>query len=333
MTRPRIIATIAVAALAVLFIATGGFGLWSSDGKPLKLYGNVDIREVDLGFRVGGRVDDMPVDEGMRVKRGEVLARLDVAPLKDALAGAAARLGSAEATLDKLIAGNRAQDIAQAQAVVAARQAAMAKAREDFDRRQALVKTGAISQALFETTRADYLAAQAELKAAEEALSLQRAGTRKEDIAAARAERAVAGADRDRATTDLSDTTLLAPSDGVILTRAREPGAIVQPGETVFTLAIDRPVRVRAYVAEPDLGRVAPGMEVVVNADGIDRDYRGTVGFISPTAEFTPKSVQTEALRTDLVYRLRIIVTDADDRLRQGQPVSVTIRTRPAARR
>jgi HlyD family secretion protein len=124
---------------------------------------------------------------------------------------------------------------------------------------------------------------------------------------------------------DRGDTTLVAATAGTVSTRAEEPGAIVQPGQTVLTLSIDRPLRVRAYVAETDLSRIAPGQKVEVRADGNDKTYHGTIGFISPKAEFTPKTVQTEDLRTDLVYRVRIIVSDPDDRLRQGQPVSVKV--------
>ncbi|MGD9665221.1 MAG: HlyD family efflux transporter periplasmic adaptor subunit, partial [Novosphingobium sp.] len=112
---------------------------------------------------------------------------------------------------------------------------------------------------------------------------------------------------------------------GMIITRAQEPGAIVQPGATVLTLSISRPLRVRAYVAEGDLSRVASGMKVKVTADGNDKTYNGVVGFISPRAEFTPKTVETEDLRTDLVYRIRVIVSDPDDGLRQGQPVTVIL--------
>ena len=176
-------------------------------------------------------------------------------------------------------------------------------------------------------------AAQAQARSAQAALSLQLAGSRAEDIAAARATRANALASQARAQTDLADATLVAPEAGTILTRAREPGAIVQAGETVFTLTIDHPIRVRAYVDEASLPRISPGMAVEVNADGATHVYHGTIGFISPTAEFTPKSVQTESLRTDLVYRIRVIVTDADGALRQGEPVTLRIpQARPATK-
>lgn len=330
MNRRRLIPIVLLVVLILAAILTKGFGLLGGDDEgALTLHGNVDIRSVDLAFRVPGRIAAMPVEEGARVATGAVLARLDTRPLSDALNAAEARIGVAVAELDKRVSGNRPQDIAQAAALVAQRRATLARAREDYERRAGLVKTGAVSEALYDASRADYLAAQAQLGAAEQALSLQRAGARAEDIEAARAQRAAAVAERDKVRTDLADTVIAAPAAGTILTRAREPGAIVQPGETVFTLTIDRPMRVRAYVPEPDLSRISPGTKVLVTADGNPRTYQGIIGFISPAAEFTPKSVQTEDLRSDLVYRLRIIVTNPDDALRQGQPVTVQV---PGAR-
>ncbi|MCJ8156901.1 secretion protein HlyD [Sphingomonas sp. LaA6.9] len=325
MNRRRLIPIVLLVAFVLVAIFTKGFGLFDRDNGELTLNGNVDIRSVDLAFRVPGRISEMPVEEGSKVEAGTVLARLDTRPLTDALNVAEAQIGVASAELDKRVTGNRPQDIAQAAAQVAAAKASLAKASEDYQRRSGLVKTGAVSQAVYDASRAEFLSAQAQLRAAEQALSLQRAGARREDIDSARAERASAVAQRDKARTDLADATITAPSAGTILTRAREPGAIVQAGEAVFTLTIDRPMRVRAYVPEPDLGRISPGMKVLVTTDGNPKSYQGTIGHISPTAEFTPKSVQTEDLRTDLVYRLRIIVTNPDDALRQGQPVTVKV--------
>ena len=176
---------------------------------------------------------------------------------------------------------------------------------------------------------ADRDRANAQLAEARQALSLLEAGARGEDIAGAQAQLRAAQATQRSAATDRDDTRLVAASDATVVTRAQEPGAIVQGGQTVLSLSIDRPMRVRAYVAEPDLSRISPGMAVEVTADGNPKTYRGTIGYISPRSEFTPKSVETEELRTDLVYRLRIIVTDPDDALRQGQPVSLRV---PAAR-
>ena len=329
MNHRRLLGLLLLLGLAGVAFYTRGFGLFPKPTAVLRLYGNVDIRQVDLGFRIPGRIMTMAVEEGVKVAAGTSLARLDTRPLGDTLASADAQLAQADAELAKRRNGNRAQDVAQARAQLAERQAAVVKARADLERRQSLLPSGAVSQALVDASRAELTAAEARAQAARESLSLQVAGARPEDIAAANAQRAAAVAARSRAQTDLADAEITAPQAGTILTRAREPGAIVQGGETVYTLAIDRPLRVRAYIAEPDLGRISPGMAVVVTADGAARAYHGTIGYIAPTAEFTPKSVQTESLRADLVYRLRIIVTDPDDYLRQGAPVSIRV---PAAR-
>ncbi|SDK03513.1 secretion protein HlyD [Aliiruegeria lutimaris] len=320
-----------VAVLALVVAAGGGAWAWKEGyfeperSKALTLYGNVDVRTVDLAFRVGGRISEMPVEEGDRVAAGDVLARLDPVPLQQTLAAAEAQVAAAQAALDKAVAGNRPQEIAQAEALVDQRKAALDRSELAFHRFGRLVKSDAISQAELDTAEAGFLEARAMLSSAEQALSLVRAGTRAEDIAAAEAALSAALAARDQAKTALEDATLTAVQDGFVLTRAREPGAIVAAGGTVYTIAIDRPVRIRAYVPEPDLGMVVPGRAVEVTTDSTDRVYHGTIGFISPTAEFTPKSVQTPSLRTDLVFRLRIIVEDPDDALRQGMPVTVLV--------
>lgn len=334
MNRRLMIILALVAVLAVAALMTRGFGLIGrADSGPLTLYGNVDIREVDLGFRVGGRIAGIGVDEGDRVRAGQLLATMETTSIDSRVSEADARIAEAQAQLAKLQSGNRRQEIAQARARVTAAQAAADNAQRDYARRQPLVEPGAISRDLWEQTIADKRRADAQLAEARQGLSLLSEGARREDIQAAQAQLGVARAARSSVATDLSDTRIHAPLGGTIVTRAREPGAIVQPSETVLTLSIDRPMRVRAYVAETDLSRIGPGMKVEVTADGNPRTYHGTIGYIAPKAEFTPKSVETESLRTDLVYRLRVIVSDPDDALRQGQPVTVRVPgARPAHR-
>ncbi|GGD69462.1 HlyD family efflux transporter periplasmic adaptor subunit [Croceicoccus mobilis] len=321
----RIIVGIAIAALVVIAIATSGFGLIARPAGPLTLYGNVDVREVEMAFQASGRVEEIPVEEGERVEKGDLLASIDASQAQDRLRQADAELAQARASLAKLQAGNRPQEIASANARLSAARAALDKAQQDYDRRQPLLETGAISRANWKATETALETAQAQYREAAEAASLTRQGARREDIAAARAQLQAAEAARGSVDTDLSFTRLEAPVDGVIMTRAVEPGSLVAPGATAFTIAIDRPMRVRAYVAQTDLSRISPGMKVTVTADGNPKEYQGTIGFISPRAEFTPKQVETEDLRTDLVYRLRIIVSDPDDGLRQGQPVTVNV--------
>ncbi len=318
---------IPVAIVLVLAIAGAWyFGLFGNgNGAELKLYGNVDIREVNLAFRTGGEISEIGVEEGQRVKKGEVLARLDLDQLNNRLSEASAQIGVAEANFLKLRNGSRPQELAQARARNSAAQSELARAQAEYDRRKGLVESGAISRSLWDQTVAQLSRAQSAAAEASQGLSLVKQGPRAEDIAAARAQLGSVQAMRDTIRTDIGNAALLAPSDGVIMTRAQEPGGVVQPGQTVLSLAIDRPMRLRAWIGEPDLWRVSPGMAVEVSTDGNPKTYKGTIGSISPRAEFTPRSVQTESLRADLVYAMRIIVSDPDDALRQGQPVTIRV--------
>lgn len=312
---------------AIVFFGGRALGWWGKDDGDgtLKLYGNVEIREVELGFRVNGRIEELLVDEGDKVAAGQLLARLEKRPLLDRLANADARLRAATAGAERDANGNRPQEIRAAEAAVSDAQAALSEARRQYERRRALLDRGFMSRAEVQTAEAAVSAAAARVNAARAELSLMREGSRVEDRVSSQAQASAVMAERRAVQTDLSDTELRAAEAGQVLTRAREVGAIVQPGETVMTLALTQPVRVRAYVAEPDLPRVRPGMRVRVSVDGSDRSWPATIGFISSTAEFTPKTVQTEQLRTDLVYRLRLTVEDPRGELRQGQPVTVTL--------
>ena len=128
----------------------------------------------------------------------------------------------------------------------------------------------------------------------------------------------------------LARTNVTAPADATVLARVVEPGSVLLPTTVIYTLALDDRVWVRTYVPEPDLGRLKPGMDVKITTDSRpDRPYDGYVGFISPTAEFTPKTVETPELRTQLVYRLRVFVRNPDSGLRQGMPVTITIPLTP----
>lgn len=291
--------------------------------KELVLYGNVDIREVNLAFRQPGRLAKMAVDEGSAVSAGTVLAELDAQPLHDALRAATADVQRARAELEKLKQGNRAQEIAQAQEAVNRAEASFRNAENDYQRQLSLLASGATSQRILDTARATRDETAASLAAARQALELQKEGSRKEDIAISEARLASALAAQAQAQTALDDTRLVAPSNGTIISRVQEAGSMVTTQSTVYTLSLNNPTYVRAYVSEPDLGRIAPGMSVTIHTDSSSQSYRGQIGFISPRAEFTPKSVETTELRTDLVYRLRIVVPQADQGLRQGMPITV----------
>ncbi|POU02564.1 secretion protein HlyD [Escherichia sp. ESNIH1] len=314
-----------MAVVIVLAAAVGGW-LWyqSQQDRGLTLYGNVDIRTVNMSFRVGGRLASLNVDEGDAIKAGQVLGTLDKAPYENALMQAKASVAVAQAQYDLMQAGYRDEEIAQTEAAVRQAKAAYDYAQNFYTRQQGLWKSRTISANDLENARSSRDQARATLKSAEDKLSQYRTGNRPQDIAQAKASLEQAQAQLAQAELDLHDTTLVAPADGTLMTRALEPGSMLSAGSTVLTLSLTRPVWVRAYIDEPNLGRAKPGSELLLYTDGRpDRPYRGKVGFVSPTAEFTPKTVETPDLRTDLVYRLRIIVTDADDALRQGMPVTV----------
>lgn len=295
------------------------------DGPSDLLFGNVDIREVQLAFRTTGRLETMAAEEGDIVAPGDVLATLDPEPAEEALAVAAANVAQASAQLASLRAGARPQEIAQAQAQVRDARAAFDNAQSDAVRQESLMRSQSTSRTALDAARAARDRAAAQLISVEEALALAEAGARAEDITAAAAAVTAAQARMAQAATTVADTSLTAPSHGVVQTRAREPGSLLQAGQTVYAIALTERLYVRAYIDEPRLGFVAPGTHVTIRTDSGGRDYSGQIGFVSSQAEFTPKTVQTPALRTDLVYRLRIVVTDADSGLRQGMPVTIEL--------
>jgi len=317
--------------LLVALVGIGG-GTWyfynkyRHDHEPLKLYGNVDIRGVDLGFRVGGKLSEVLKDEGDAVKAGDLLARIDGIPYQREIEQAKASLGTAAADLRLKKAGYRPEEIEQARATLAQNQASRDNAKRIFDRQSELVRGGSIAKQDLETAQTGYEEAAQRVKVSEANLKQLEAGFRIEEVQAAEAQVQQAQAALETAEIRLADTELKAPADGTLMTRALEPGTIVQAGATVLSISLDRPVWVRAYVHETELGQVPPGTKVLVFTDGKpDKPYHGKVGFVSPRAEFTPKSVETPHLRTSLVYRLRIIVDDADESLRQGMPVTVSL--------
>ena len=159
---------------------------------------------------------------------------------------------------------------------------------------------------------------------AQAGLRLLEIGPREEDIAQAKALAAQLRAQLELSRQQLADAQLFSPSEGIIRTRVIEPGQMISPSQTAFTLALTDPKWVRAYVAEPDLGKLHPGAPVAVYTDSFPgRPYEAWIGSISPEAEFTPKSVQTEELRTALVYEVRVYVRDPNDELRLGIPITV----------
>ncbi len=319
-----------VLALLAAGVVGGGYyvyeRLWQSDDNAIVLYGNIDIRQVDVAFNVEGRIETMLFEEGDQVKRGQLLATLDRSRFENTVDAASAEVLSRRAVLERLEAGSRPEEIEKARADVRAAEAAWEEAKATLGRRQRLYERGVASAQELDDAQAAERAARARLEALQEALELVVIGPRVEDIREARAKLHAAQAELALARDRLRDANLYAPADAVVLTRIQEPGAVVLANTPIYSLALGDPIWARTYVSETHLGRVHPGMKVRITTDSFpDRTYAGWVGFISPTAEFTPKSVETPEIRTSLVYRLRVYVRNPDQTLRQGMPVTIQL--------
>jgi len=322
---------IALAIAAVIAIAA--FAWWRFGQNPapngLVLYGNVDMRQISLAFNSSERIAQVLATEGEQVRQGQVLAVLDTTTLKLRLRRARAQANAQEQALKRLEAGTRPEEIAQARSAAAAAKAQAVRAKEQYQRlRNASADTNGrgISREQLDAAKADQAVALARQDSADKALELAIAGPRREDIAQARAQLEAARADLALVQQQMADSELKAPVDAVVRSRLLEPGDMASPQRPVYALALTSPKWVRAYVSETGLGQVKPGQEAQVSTDSQpDRPLQGRVGYISSVAEFTPKTVQTEDLRTSLVYEVRINVDDPDNRLRLGMPATVRL--------
>lgn len=317
--------------LVVLLALAVAAGLHASRGAAgaqtaIELSGNVEVRTASLAFNVGGKIVEVLVDEGETVRPGQPLARLDRRVFEAEVALAQARVRSQEAVVEKLERGYRPEEIAEAEARLAEAEAKLDDARLIYERLKRLLPSDAATQQEVDDARVAYDAARAARRAAEARLALLKAGYRKEDVAAAKAELAARRAELERARTLLDYSELKAPAEGTVLVRAREPGDVVLAHETVFEIELARPLWVRAFVEEPDLGAFRPGRTVWITCDAAPGErFEGRVGYVSPTAEFTPDRIETRELRPSLVYRTRIWIDPPDPRLRQGMPVTVIL--------
>ena len=294
------------------------------DADALVLYGNVDIREARPAFDDTGPVAALLVTEGARVTKGELIARIDDSRYALRAAEAketAARLG---AELARLVHGSRPQEIDKARAAMAALRAVYKNNELLYARTVGLLPLGVASTEDRDNAAAALRASRASYEAARQSYELEKIGPRAEDVAAARHAYRAAASAAALAARELADTRLYAPVDGIVEDRILEVGDMAAPNVPVYTIALTDPLWVRAYVPEGDLGRIRLGMTATVGTDSFPgHSYPGWVGYLSPTSEFTPKTVETPELRTALVYRVRVYVCDARGELRLGMPATV----------
>lgn len=326
MSKKAVISAIAV----VLAVALGAGAWWYLQRRPspdtLVIYGNVEMRQVTLAFNGSERIAEVLVEEGSLVRIGEVLARLDTSRLVPQVAQAEAQVASQKAVVDRLRNGSRPEEIAQARAQLEAARAEALNARRQQERREALAARSIASEQESDIAKAAADIADAKVTVNQRALELAIAGPREEEIAQAQAQLRVSQAQLALLRQQLADAELKSPVDAVVRSRLMEPGEMASTTRPVFSLATKDPKWVRAYVSETQLGRVDHGMAASVTVDTFPgRVFEGWVGFISPIAEFTPKTVQTADLRTSLVYEVRVFVKDPDNRLRLGMPTTVRL--------
>jgi HlyD family secretion protein len=300
--------------------------------------GYVEATEVQVAPEVGGRLIDLKVGEGDRVTAGDVIAQLDTVDVKLAIRRGRAEQAAADAQLRLLLAGARPEDIRQAEAQVAtaradesAAAAELASAQADFDRFESLLKTnsGSVKQRDDAATRRDvardHLAgARQRIRAAEENLARLKAGARPEEIDAARAR--LSGADAQLATLEqnLAWATVTAPVGGLVTQKLAEVGELLAPRTPIVVVADLDHAWANIYLDEPLVPRVRLGQPATIVTDAGGR-LDGRVTFISSTAEFTPRNVQTAEERAKLVYRIKISTDNRSGVLKEGMPVEADI--------
>jgi HlyD family secretion protein len=321
-----------VTAVVVVLVIGAGIAYWFHfrEGKEvgvIRVSGNIEVTDVDVSFKIPGRLLQRSVDEGMTVSVGQPVALLDSADLEREVSMKAAELQAAEAGLRELVAGSRPQEIAGARAAVAAAQAEAERLSGDFERAKVLHARDVISMQEFEKARTVYEVADERRKEAKESLHLVEEGPRREQIEQSRARVRQAKEALELARTRLSYAKIASPLSGVVLSKNVEPGDYVAPGTPVVTVGSLKDPWLRAYIEETDLGRVKVGQAVEVTADTYPgKKYAGRISFIAPQAEFTPKSVQTRKERVKLVYRIKVDVANPDMELKPGMPADGAIK-------
>ena len=292
----------------------------AADPGVIHASGHIEATEVRLAAKVGGRVLEAPLQEGDAVASGELVARFDTVDAEHRLAAARAGQEAADAQLRLLLAGSRIEDLQRAEDHLAQAQAELDAASRDLERLEGLADRGSATEKARDDARTRREVAERAVAAARAELDKLIAGPRREEIEAARAQRAAAAANVAAVEQQITDATVLAPRDGVITERIAEPGEVLPPGATLAVLTdVERPW-LNVWVDEPSLSRVHLGDPVEVRVDGRDEAFQATVSFISPVAEFTPKNVQTPEERAKLVFRLKLALDNRDGVFKPGMP-------------
>jgi HlyD family secretion protein len=321
--------------VSLTVILAASFFLWKfrpwveKTGKDIiEASGTVETTDVDVAFKMPGILSHRLVNEGDPVKRGELLAELDK---RDAVARfhqSEAGVNTALARLNDVKQGYRVQEIAEASAQVEQLKANWINLKGEADRSRILFDGGAISRQRYDRDMTSSAVAKAQLLAGEKRLELLQSGFRENSIKAASSQLEEAKASSEAAGTLVEDHHVSSPIDGVVSRVYIEEGEMVGSGRPVLTVTnLTRPW-VRVYISEKEIGRILLGMKASVKVDSFpDREFPAKVTFISPEAEFTPKSVQTQEERVKLVFAVNVTAENPEGLLKPGMPADVTIHT------
>jgi HlyD family secretion protein len=309
-----------------LWLSSAG-GCRKDEAGVVHLNGRLEAKQVDLAPKVAGRVLDVLVHEGDRVRAGDLLVRLDLGDTAIAVQRDQQGFLSAEANYRDYVEGSRPPEIQAAEADVADKEAKLTLARRELERQRSLLETKIGTQQDFDSAKTAAESAEAALKASSEQLKLAREGFRKFKTQQARHDMDRAQSVLRQSQTLAAEAEIRAPGDGVILHRIAEPGLLLGPTQPALTMAFSNRLYVRAFIPETDLGKVRTGLPATVSVDAFPgRTFPAHVTEISPTAEFTPKPVDTRSVRVELVYAAKV---DLDrgwmEPLVPGQPADVAV--------
>ncbi len=323
--------------LAAALLAAGCASKMPTD--RVRASGNVEATEVQVSPKVGGQLLDLKVAEGDRVREGQIVAVLDTTDARLTLRRAKADRDQASAQLALLEAGSREEDIRQAEAQVKSAEADVVGARDDLSSAETDLKrfetllqsnSGTEKQRDDAATRRNL--ARARLQAAEERVRATREGlvhlqrgSRPEEIAAGRARLASAEAQIATLDQNIADATVVAPLSGIVSQKFVDSGEILAPRTAIVSIVDLDHAWANIYIDEPIVPRLRLGQPATVFNDAGGPGLNGTVTFISPKAEFTPRNVQTAEERSKLVYRIKVSVDNAKSILKQGMPVEADV--------
>jgi HlyD family secretion protein len=316
---------IVILALVVIVGAVAGIFYFKNhqplDVSRIRVSGNIEITDVEVSFKIPGRVEERPVFEGQMITAGQRVARLDDKDLQLEIDLRRAQVAAARSVLAEVQTGSRPEEIAQAEAVLERVQAEGSRTRIEFERQKRLYEREVISTREFDQAKTAFEGTEARIREAKEALTLVRKGPRQEKIDQARAALGQAEQALGLAETRMNYATLTSPISGMVLSENVQPGEYVSPGTPVISMGDLSRVYLRAYINETDLGRVKVGQQVKIITDTFPgKNYEGKISFIAPQAEFTPKNVQTQKERVKLVYRIKVEIPNLNMELKPGMP-------------